>query len=255
MSALHQKPTSLDQKRNQNLANYPLSTRSTLSSSAAPRNLRLICDQLEAGNAGIQTHIRELSNAAAAITEGISVLKAQLIPPRRLDLLQASTGRMRACSVGNRISTTYTPTKAKKSSRASDEAEADNKPRKRRRLPLYAYDAHPKFRKRQDISTDSGSMSNNSDCRCDCRLSSFSSPASFPTIYSSKPNRHTSPQLKSPPPSEMAPEASYELVLYEVRLQTKALDLCSRLQSNETVEDNRRNGAEGSISALRDSSD
>ncbi|KAF9554594.1 hypothetical protein CPC08DRAFT_766618 [Agrocybe pediades] len=247
-----------------------------LSSNAAPRNLRLICDQLEAGNAGIQTHIRELSNAAAAITEGISVLKAQLIrESHRFHVFRTAVasflGRpmpaVFAETVGSPSSfnrsnaslfklapLTHQP-KQKKSSRASDEAEADNNPRKRRRLPLYAYDAHPKFRKRQDISTDSGSTSNNSDCRGDCRLPSFSSPASFPTIYSSKPNRHTSPQLKSPPPSEMAPEASYELVLYEVQLQTKALDLCSRLQSNETVEDNRRNGAEGSISALRDSSD
>ncbi|KAF9555240.1 hypothetical protein CPC08DRAFT_766104 [Agrocybe pediades] len=42
MSTLHQKPISLDQKENRNLANHPLSTRSTLSSNAAPRNLRLL---------------------------------------------------------------------------------------------------------------------------------------------------------------------------------------------------------------------
>ncbi|KAF9554595.1 hypothetical protein CPC08DRAFT_821612 [Agrocybe pediades] len=238
MSTLQQKPTSLDQKQNRNLSKCPLSTQSTLSSNAAPRNLRLICDQIAVGNAGIQAHIRELSNAAAAITEGISALKAQLTREshrfhafrivlasflgRPMPIVSAGTvglpspartAPMRASSEENRIGATYTPTKVKKrSSRANDEDEVDNSPRKRRRLPLDAYkQAYVKFRSQEDISTFK-----NPDSPSDPRLSPSLSPASTPTNYL-QPKRPASPHPKSRPPSRMMPHTDWFYTKYDFR--------------------------------------
>ncbi|KAF4611131.1 hypothetical protein D9613_006539 [Agrocybe pediades] len=239
MSTVRRKSTSSEQKRRQKSANYPFSHRRTQWPDPAPRNLRLICDQIDAGNGVLQAQFQELSNAATAIMEGISALKAQLTRESRhfhvfrtlvasflgkpLPVVAAetvkstSTVRTRAFSEGNRIDTTYTSTKAKKrSSCANEENEVDNFPRKRRRLPSYVYqETYLKFRSQENISTDSGSTFDNPDCPRDPRLPS-SSPISIPTNYS-KRNRLASPQPRSPPPSRMMPHTDWFYTKYDFR--------------------------------------
>ncbi|KAF4610924.1 hypothetical protein D9613_006541 [Agrocybe pediades] len=201
---------------------------------SAPRNLHLFCRHIEAGNTMLQTHMRELSNAATAITEGITALRFQLAQERQRFRLLWSTvasvlGKtttdfaevvgtpskfgMQACSERNRVRSSHTPTKGKRRSRSADEDEVLFPTRKRWRRSANDEDSPSpgqsldlRLLRRENVSPAerTGPLSpacSSKECsKSNPHPSSLPSPMSFPTDYS-HPHRPKSPRLRSPPRS------------------------------------------------------
>ncbi|KAF4615304.1 hypothetical protein D9613_002519 [Agrocybe pediades] len=200
----------------------------------APQNLRIFCHQVEAGNTVLQTHMRELSNAVTAITEGISTIRVQLAQERQrlrllwsmvasvlgkttMDLAQVagapSNFGIRACSKYNSVGSSHTPAKEKRRSQCDDEDEVTMPTRKRCRrsanvehfLPP-GQETYFRLLRREGVSSPESTGPLSPSCfskeysRSNPHPSSLPSPMSFPTDYSN-PHRPKSPHLRSPPRS------------------------------------------------------